>query len=153
MSLMKRKKRGKQNEQFIPRQPKKYVGRYPIVVRSRWERMFAQWLDANPHILEWSSESVAIPYYDPVRLKKRRYFPDFYVKTKSREDRPVKYIVELKPNHELYPPKNTGKKSKKTMLYQQSTYHTNQAKFRAAEDYCKKMGLRWKVLSEENLFK
>ena len=32
---------------FIPKFPKKYKGKYPIVIRSEWERMFAQYIDLN----------------------------------------------------------------------------------------------------------
>jgi len=139
--------------QFIPKCAEKYKGRYPITWRSTWERSFMQWLDLNPGVVEWSSESVIIYYWDPVRGRKRRYYPDFMAKILNKDDEIVKYIIEVKPKHETKPPINTGKKSTKTLQYQKITYATNQAKWKSAEIYCKKMGMYFKVLTELSLFK
>ncbi len=146
MSFVKRKKSNK--GQFIPRFPNKYTGKYPIIVRSSWERLFCQWLDANKKVTAWSSEAIIIPYYDPVQKKKRRYYPDFWMKVENK-----KYLIEVKPFKETKPPSKRGKKSSKTKLHQEATYLTNQAKFDAAQKYCKKMGYEWKVLTERQLFK
>ena len=137
--------------QFIPKNPTKYVGQYPIVIRSSWERMFCQWLDINLTVLEWSSENIVVPYYDPVMMKYRRYFPDFWVKIKNRDDSIDKYIIEIKPYRECYPPKK-GRKTKKTLRLQESTYLTNKAKFIAATEYCHKMGYKFKIMTERELF-
>ena len=62
---------------------KKYKGDPTGVIwRSLWERKFMRWCDSNPNVLEWWSEEIAIPYYDPVQKKWRRYFPDFWMKVK-----------------------------------------------------------------------
>jgi hypothetical protein len=114
--------------------------------------MFSQWLDANPSVMEWSSESHVVRYYDPVQMKNRRYYPDFYMKVATRDGGFRKYLVEVKPYRETLPPRKTKRQSKKTQLYQESTYLTNRAKWEAAEKYCKKMGLEWKVLTEKELF-
>jgi len=142
----------RKQQQYVPKNPQKYTGRYPVIIRSNWERLFCQWLDANPSVIEWSSESVTVYYYDPVQRKQRRYYPDFYAKIINKSDSPVRFLIELKPEHELHPPKK-GKKSKKTLRYQEATYLTNQAKFKAAEKFSKKMGMRWKLLTEKQLFK
>ena len=42
--------------------PKKYVGERPIIYRSSWELKFMRLCEFNPEIIEWSSESVVIPY-------------------------------------------------------------------------------------------
>lgn len=152
MSFIKSRKKGKKQEIFVPRNPEKYKGSYPILIRSSWERMFSQWLDANPLVLEWSSESLTIPYYDPLKRKTRRYYPDFFIKVLNNNNKAVSYVVEVKPEHELYPPKK-GNKSKKTIMWQEATYVTNQAKWKAAENYCKKMGHHFKIITENQLFK
>ena len=150
--FIKKYKNGKKRlSEFIPINPKKYVGRYPIIIRSTWERMFCQWLDVTPTVLEWSSENIAIPYYDPVQSKNRRYYPDFWMKVKGREGI-GRYIVEIKPARECKPPTKRGRKSKKTQLFQEATYITNQAKFKAAEKYCQKMGYTFKIMTEKVLF-
>jgi len=140
-------------KQFIPKCVEKYKGRYPIIPRSTWERSFMQWLDLNPGVIEWSSESVIIYYYDPIRKRKRRYYPDFMAKILNKDDKIVKYIIEIKPEHETKPPIITKGKSTKTLQYQKITYITNQAKWKSAENYCKKMGIYFKVLTEFQLFK
>ena len=150
--MIKRYKSNKKNVgQYIPRNPTKYVGQYPIIVRSSWERKFCQWLDANLTVFEWSSENIAIPYYDPVMMKRRRYFPDFWMKIKNRDDSVDKYIIEIKPHKECVPPKK-GRKKPSTLRLQEATYLTNQAKFKAATDYCHKLGYKFKILTEKELF-
>ena len=151
MSAFKRRKNRNQGE-FIPKNSVKYKGRYPIIVRSTWERMFSQWLDMNPSVIEWSSESHVVNYYDPVQMKRRRYYPDYYMKVTTRDGGFRKYLVEIKPYRETLPPKKTKGQSKKTKLYQESTYLTNQAKWEAAKRYCQKMGLEWKIITEKEMF-
>ena len=136
----------------MPRFASKYVGRYPIVVRSSWERMMCQWLDSNPDVQKWSSEGHIIHYYDPIQQKRRRYFPDFFAVILNKSREPVKYIIEVKPNKETKPPVKTRGQSKKTQLYQEATWLTNQAKFDAAQQYCKKLGYRFKLLTEKQMF-
>lgn len=137
---------------FNPTNPEKYKGQYPIVARSSWELQFMRWCDGNSNIETWSSESVKIPYFDPVRNKRRRYFPDFLLGVRDKRGNIVKYVVEIKPHKESVPPK-PGIKTKKTRLYEVKTYKTNQAKWKAAEDYCRKMGYIFKVITEKELFR
>jgi len=150
--MIKARQKGKKIEKFVPRNIEKYTGRLPIVIRSSWERMMCQWLDSNPDVIEWSSESHIVYYYDPVRMKKRRYYPDFFAKIVNKDGNPVKYIIEVKPNKETKEPRVTKKQSKKTQLYNEATYLTNQAKFNAAQKYCKKMGYNFKIITERELF-
>jgi len=112
---MKRKK----YNQFVPRNSTKYIGTYPISIKSSWERRFCQWLDANPSVIKWSSENINIQYYDPIQMKNRRYIPDFYMEVLGKEDKIKRYIVEIKPQHETILPVKTSKKSKKTILRKQ----------------------------------
>lgn len=140
------------HSQFVPKFPGKYIGSYPIICRSQWERQMCQWLDCNEGVVKWSSENITIHYYDPVQMKKRRYYPDFYARMKTKSGY-EEYVIEVKPHKETKPPSKRGKKSVKTKLYQEATYLTNQAKFRAAEQWCRKMGYKFKVLTEKQLFR
>ncbi|GAF87684.1 unnamed protein product, partial [marine sediment metagenome] len=70
----------------------------------------------------------------------------------NKRKEPVKYIIEVKPNKETKPPMKTRGQSKKTQLYQEATWLTNQAKFNAAQQYCKKLGYRFKLLTEKQMF-
>jgi len=146
---MKKYKRNKNEKQYIPRNTEKYCGQYPIICRSSWEYKFATWLDYNKDVLEWASEGIRIPYFDPVKNKNRIYYPDFFVKFKNRK----KFIVEIKPEKHMRLPRKKGKKSDKTMMIREATYLTNQAKFKAATQYCKKFGYIFEILTEKDLFR
>ena len=66
---------------YKPIHPRKYRGNPTrIVYRSLWERKFMVYCDSHDHIIEWGSEEFSIPYRDPVSGRRRRYFPDFYIK-------------------------------------------------------------------------
>lgn len=149
--MIKRYKK-KKYENFMPRNSTKYIGKYPIIIRSSWEKMMCQWLDANPEVTKWSSESHIIYYYDPIQMKNRRYYPDFFATIVNKKKQPVKYIIEVKPDKETRPPVKTRGQSTKTKLHQEATYLTNQAKFNAAQKYCKKLGYHFKLLTEKEIF-
>jgi hypothetical protein len=135
--------------EFIPKNTKKYVGSYPIIIRSGWERRFCTWVDVNQNIIEWSAEDIVIPYLDPIILnKKRRYYPDFWIKTKNNQ----RFIIEVKPLKDTRPPRASKKKSRKTILTEQKTYKMNLAKFKAAKQYADKMGMTFKIITEKELF-
>jgi len=138
---------------YTPKFMNKYIGNYPLKMRSSWELSFAKWLDYNENVVRWSNEKHAIRYYDPMQGKQRRYFPDFYAAIRNKEGKVVEYIIEIKPKKETKPPRKTSAQSKKTKMYQEATYITNSAKFEAAQNYCKKMGYCWKIISEQELFK
>ncbi len=144
--------KGKNISKYSPINIKKYKGQIPIIIRSSWERMFCQWADMNPNIIEWSSESITIQYFDPVQKKLRRYYPDFLIKTKNKNGKVEKWLIEVKPYHETVPPKITKKKSQKTIMKQEATYITNKAKWSAANNYCNKMNWKFKILTEKQLF-
>jgi hypothetical protein len=145
------KRRRKNVGEFIPKTPGKYIGEYPILVRSSWERMFFQWCDRNNAVKKWASENIAIPYYDPTTLHHgkpalRRYYPDVYMEVGGK-----RYLVEIKPLRETRPPRR-GKKSANTLMERTIRYKRNAAKFKAASAYCKKLGMEFKVLTEKELF-
>jgi hypothetical protein len=146
--MIKKYRRKESDKEFIPKYPEKYMGRYPIVARSSWEYRLCQWLDLNPTIYEWSSEGHCISYLDPFTTKSRRYYPDFFVRTKNR-----KFIVEIKPEKFTKMPISDSKSSEKTINTRKQTYYLNQAKFKAAKEYCKKMGFEFLILTEKQLFR
>ncbi len=142
---------------YKPMNIKKYKGRdYPIC-RSSWETTFCKWLDRNDKVIEWSSESVIINYQDPSnqiirgKIKSRRYYPDFLIKIITNKGLQT-WLVEIKPYKETIPPKQTIKKSTKTILYESKTWKTNTAKWRAAKAYCNKRKWIFKIITEKELF-
>jgi hypothetical protein len=52
--------------EFHPKNLKKYLGKFPIIYRSSWEMTLMQVFDQNPAVLGWSSETITIPYRNPL---------------------------------------------------------------------------------------
>lgn len=136
---------------FRTSNPSKYRGDLTnIVYRSSWELKFMKWCDTNPSVIEWGSETVIIPYKSPVDRKVHRYFVDFYVKLVNKENNIVKYLVEIKPERFTKPPAPPKKKSRK-FIEEVFQYGTNQAKWQAADEFCKSRGMKFIILTENDL--
>ena len=136
---------------FSPKNPQKYRGDFTnIVYRSTWECRVMTWLDNNDAIIEWGSEELVIPYRSPVDNRVHRYFPDFYVKVKQKDDTIRVMIIEVKPAKQTKPPE---KKKKVTKQYIQEvvTWGINEAKWKAATEFCLDRGWAFKVLTEYDL--
>lgn len=133
---------------FVPKFKDKFVGSKAIY-RSSLELRFMKFCDNNPNVLKWGSENVIIPYVNPLDGKVHRYFVDNFVKIKEGEE--IKnYLVEIKPYSQCFPPK-TNYRKKSNLIYEQTMYVTNQSKWAAAREFCKKRGLNFLILTEKDL--
>jgi hypothetical protein len=132
---------------YIPRNPEKFLGTHAIC-RSSYEEKFCKWCDYNDDIVLWSSESIKILYYDPIRKRTRSYFPDFIIKKNTGE----KFIIEVKPSRETEKPKRENKKPQ-NYLRESIIYATNLAKWNAAIKYCNANGYQFKIVTERSLGK
>lgn len=131
--------------------PSKYKGNLSeVVYRSSWELKFMRWCDINSSVLEWGSETIVIPYKSPVDNKIHRYFVDFYVKIKNKDNKITKYLVEIKPDKFTKPPVIPKKQTKK-FIQEVFQYGTNQAKWKAANEFCLDRGMQFLVLTENDL--
>lgn len=136
---------------FKPKNSEKYIGDINnIIYRSYYELKFLRWCDSNPNILQYASEEIIIPYFDISTGKVKRYFPDFYVIMKEKNNEIKKYIIEIKPYRQTQPPKK-GKKSSKNYLYEAKQYERNQCKWEAAKEFCRKNNLSFKLITEKEL--
>lgn len=64
----------------------KYVGNPDnIIYRSMLEKRVMKRFDLSSDVLYWQSEELTVPYFDPVKKRTRRYFPDFIVRMKTPE--------------------------------------------------------------------
>jgi hypothetical protein len=108
------------------------------------------WCDKNDNVLEWGSEEIIIPYISPVDRKVHRYFPDFYVRARTRDGRIQKYIIEVKPKSQCSEPKRQKKVTRK-YLTEVTTYAVNQAKWKAAREYCADRRMEFLILTEVEL--
>lgn len=143
---------------FRPKNPEKYKGDPTnIIYRSLWELKVFRKCDEHPDIVEWSSEEVAIPYMNPVKGKTSRYFPDVIIKKRVGEDKYQKIMIEIKPKKQTQPP-NPENKNKtpsgrvsRRYLNEAATYAVNEAKWRAAEKYCKERGMTFIIMTEDHI--
>ena len=135
---------------YKPENPRKYKGDYKnIICRSSWERKFCRWCDLNESILEWGSEEFFIPYRAPDG-KVRRYFPDFIMKVKESNGQVKTYVIEVKPLKQTKPPKKK-KRITKSYIYECTTYAVNQAKWKAADEWCKDHKIEFKIITEKEV--
>ena len=136
---------------YKPVNPKKYQGNpNNIICRSSWERRFCAWCDNNPNILRWASEEFSIPYVSPKDNRVHRYYPDYLIEVKESGGKVKKYVVEVKPKKQTQPPKK-GERVTKSYVYESVTYAVNQAKWKAAEEFCKDNGVEFKIITEDEL--
>jgi hypothetical protein len=129
---------------FVVKNKEKYIGKKTPIYRSSWEKKYMEFLDFNENVKMWCSECVVIPYTFNGGMHK--YFPDFLVIGKDDK----KTIVEIKPHRETKAPTKSKKKSQSTMLYEQTTYAKNIAKWKAATEFCSKKAWTFKVITEKN---
>jgi hypothetical protein len=104
-----------------------------------------QFLDHNPSVLQWASESIAIPYMDPLTGKKKNYFPDFLMIFLDRNGEKKAEMIEIKPANQTGQTKTKSKVNQAQIL-------KNHAKWGAALAYCAKNGLTLRILTENELF-
>ena len=92
-----------------------------------------------------------IPYLDPTTNRVRRYFPDFFIKYKDKNNNIRRSVIEVKPMRETLQPKATKGKSRKTMINESMTYVKNQAKWKAAREFCEDRKLEFKIMTEKRI--
>ena len=139
---------------YKPKYPSKYKGDPTnVIYRSLWERKLMIYLDNHPEIDQWSCEEFAIPYKSPIDGKFHRYFPDFWVKKKNGQV----MVIEVKPKAQTKPPdiknKNktpTGRISRR-YLREVKTWGVNEAKWKAAKEFCEDRKWDFKIMTEKEL--
>jgi len=136
---------------YYPSFPRKYKGDPTnIIYRSLWERKFMVYCDKNTSILEWGSEEIALPYISPHDSRIHRYFPDFYIKVQENTGKIKRYLIEVKPLKQTTKPKKP-KRQTKGYIREAFEYARNQAKWKAAREYCADRMWEFKVITEKEL--
>ena len=136
---------------YKPKYPQKYQGNpNNIICRSSWERKFCRYCDLNNNIIAWASEEISIPYMSPVDKRPHKYFPDFLMKVRESNGSVKTYVVEVKPKKQTKPPKKKTRVTK-SYLYELTTYAINQAKWKAAQEYCLDRRIEFKLITEDEL--
>lgn len=130
---------------FVPKNPEKYVGTGNIRYRSSWEMVFCQFCDNNPKVLQWASESVQIPYRNPLTGKQTIYVPDFLVIYQSKGKK-ITELIEIKPKAQTMITEKTRSARDKAAIA------VNTCKWQAAQIWCKRMGISFRVINEDHIF-
>ena len=131
---------------FYPKNNEKYIGLKTPTYRSSWEHAFMRLCDEHPNVYKWASESIRIPYRHPLTGKYTIYVPDFFIVYMDKEGRKHAELVEVKPKAQTTM-ENAGRshaKKKQVVI--------NQAKWEAASAYARQNKIRFRVVSEEQLF-
>ena len=136
---------------YKPSHPEKYLGNSNnIICRSSWERQFCRYCDTNPNVVKWASEELSIRYISPVDGRPHRYYPDFLIEVKEKSGKLKKYMIEIKPKKQTQPPVKK-KRVTKGFILEAKTY-VNQAKWKAAVDFCKDNLIEFKIITEDELY-
>jgi hypothetical protein len=126
--------------------PEKYVGSKDPTYRSSWEYTFMSFCDNNPSVQQWASEPVRIPYRDPLTGKGTVYVPDFVITYVDKNMKKHVEMIEIKPMNQMLAEK-VGKNP-----YNQAQYVKNMAKWQAAGVWCKNQGIKFRVISERDIY-
>ena len=121
---------------FEMKNPSKYIGKKTPLARSSWEFVFMRMLDEHSGVEKWASESIQIPYRDPLTGKY----------TIDKNGKKHAEVVEVKPLNQ------TKLESVGKSQYNQQQYVKNMAKWEAATAWCKQQGIRFRVVNEDDIF-
>jgi len=136
---------------FTPKNPSKYVGDYKnIIYRSSWEARFMDKFDREDWVVSWASEEIIVPYKSPVDGKWHRYFVDFVIKVKNSKGELETWMIEVKPKKQTKPPE-PQKRVTKRYLTEVATWGVNEAKWKAAIEYCKDRKWKFVIFTEDQL--
>lgn len=143
---------------YLLTNPQKYTGKKEdnnrIWYRSTWEQRCFYYMDHNENVIEWSNESLTIPYLFKLDGEMHRYYPDIVCKMKTNNGI-KKYIIEIKPYSQTIAPnkpKNRSLQRKQKYELELATYIKNTCKWESAREYCKKEGSEFVILTENEIF-
>ena len=123
----------------------KYVGNGIPRYRSGWELSFMRFCDNNEHVLQWASESIAIPYRNPVTGKMSRYIPDFLVTYRTKDNTMRAELIEIKPKKQSVVESKMNSRDRAVVA-------VNYGKWAAAQKWCKQQGITFRVITEQDMF-
>ena len=124
----------------------KYVGNREPRYRSGWEHAFMRFCDSNDNILQWASESITIPYRHPLTGKMTNYIPDFLITYRTKDNQMKAEVIEIKP-------KKQSVLESKASARDRAVVAVNYAKWDAATKWCRRQGLTFRVVTEDDIFR
>jgi hypothetical protein len=131
--------------------PEKYVGdKDNVVYRSSWERRMMNYFDQTDSVIRWASEPFPIPYYNNIKGRIARYFPDFLIQSIDKNGHKQTTLIEVKPYSETIEPRKRKRQTKK-YLREVLTYDINRSKWESAKQYCEKKNWQWLIITEKDV--
>jgi hypothetical protein len=130
---------------YVVKNPDKYVGRGTPRYRSGWELTFMMFLDSNDNVLQWASESISIPYRNPLTGKQSMYVPDFLVTYRGRNNTTVAELIEIKPKKQSLIESKMNDRDRAIVA-------VNYSKWDAATKWARKNGLTFRVINEDQIY-
>lgn len=112
-----------------------------IIYRSSYEKKFILWLESCPTVKYWGSECFHIPYVSKIDGMTHKYYPDYFVEMTDG----TKIVVEIKPYDQTHKPINESNG------WARREWIKNVSKWTAAQEFCKKNGLQFKILTEKTI--
>jgi len=134
------------NGKYTIKNPEKYIGKRAPTYRSSWEFTFCSFCDNNPAVVNWASEAITIPYRNPVSGKNTVYIPDFIVVYEDKYQRKHTELIEIKPSKEV-----TMESAKS--YRDQLMVAINMAKWAAADSWARANNMKFRVVTEFDIFK
>ena len=101
--------------------------------------------DQHPSIIQWASEPVQIPYYNPFTLKMSFYIPDFIIYYVDKNNNKKAEMIEIKPIQQASLKEAKTKKDKIALII-------NMAKWKAAKAFCAKQGMMFRIMTRDQIF-
>ena len=131
---------------YTVKNPAKYVGKGVPRYRSGWELSFMIFLDNNDNVMQWASESIQIPYRNPVTGKQSIYVPDFLITYRTRQNTLIAEVIEIKPKKQSIIESKMNNRDRMVVAI-------NYAKWDSATKWCNRNGLKFRVITEEDMFR
>ena len=125
--------------------PGKYVGKNRPRYRSGWEHSFMRFCDNNDAVIQWASESISIPYRNPLTGKQSIYIPDFLITYRTKDNVMKAEVIEIKP-------KKQSVLESKANARDRAVVALNYAKWDQATKWCRRNGLIFRVITEDDMF-
>ena len=130
---------------YTVKNPAKYVGKGVPRYRSGWELSFMIFLDNNNNVMQWASESIQIPYRNPVTGKQSIYIPDFLITYRTRQNTLIAEVIEIKPKKQSIIESKMNNRDRMVVAI-------NYAKWDSATKWCNRNGLKFRVITEADMF-
>jgi len=101
--------------------------------------------DNNPSVISWVSESIRIPYRNPLTGKNTTYVPDFFIVYQDASGKNHAELIEIKPSKQANLSEAKSPRDRASLAL-------NYAKWQAAHAWCASKGITFRIITEADLF-